>query len=56
MCVKRWLQKKLSQNLEKRNMPRFFNIEEIKGVETLAASGGIFQILILYVVNTKNFV
>ena len=47
----------LSQNHEKRNMPRFFqHWNFFTKVKTLAASGGIFQIITLYVAHTKIFV
>ena len=46
-----------SPNLKKRNMPRYFqHLQIFIKVETLAASGGIFEILTLYVVHTKTFV
>ena len=49
--------KNSSQNLEKPNMPWFFfTLKNFTKVETLAASGGIYQILTLYVVHTKIFV
>ena len=48
------VEKVLSQNLERRNMPRFLStLKNFTKVQTVAASVGFFQIITLYVVHTK---
>ena len=56
MCAKWWLQKLDLKIMNNVTCLGFSYIEEFTKVATLGASGGIFQILSLYVMHTKIFV